>query len=93
MNKTENEKVLSEQIVALSKGVIATVKMMQKERERTDSIVKATWSTMSRREKPTFVKSLRNDGYSQKEIGNMVGLTQGAISQYEKKFDMANGNK
>ena len=93
MGKKANEKLLSEQIVALSEGVIATAKMMQNERERTNSIVKAAWSTMSRREKPTFVKSLRNDGYSQDEIGKMVGLSQGSISQYEKKFDMANRDK
>ena len=56
MGKKANEKLLSEQIVALSEGVSATAKMMQNERERTNSIVKAAWSTMSRRKKPTFVK-------------------------------------
>lgn len=90
MNKKTNDKVLTQQIVALSEGVITTAKMLQNERERTNNIVKATWATMSRREKPLFVKSLRNDGYSQQEIGNMVGLSQASISLYEKKFDMDN---
>lgn len=93
MNKKTNSKVLTQQIVALSEGVITTVKMLQNERERTNNIVKATWATMSRREKPLFVKSLRNDGYSQQEIGNMVGLSQASISSYEKKFDMDNEDK
>lgn len=90
MNKKTNDKVLTQQIVALSEGVFTTAKMLQNERERTNNIVKATWATMSRREKPLFVKSLRNDGYSQQEIGNMVGLSQASISLYEKKFDMDN---
>ena len=93
MSKKVNEKVLTEQITALSKSIIATVTAITTERDRTNSIVKANWATMSRRERPLFVKSLRNDGYSQEEIGKMVGLSQGSISLYEKKFDMTYENK
>lgn len=93
MARNQRTEDVTDQIIALSQGVAMTAQAIQNERQRTNSIAKASWETMSRREKPVFVKSLRNDGYTQQEIGEMVGLSQGAISQYEKKFDMASGKK
>jgi len=63
---------------------------MLKEKKRTDAITSATFETLSRRQRPVFVQELRNQGYSQEEVGGMVGRSQSAISKYEKSFKKHN---
>ena len=92
MNKKLNEKVLAEQIAFLRTLITGPSVLLQNEKNRTNSVTKAYWTAMSSWERPLFVKSLRNDGYSQEEIGKMVGLSQASISRYEK-FDKTNENK
>jgi predicted transcriptional regulator len=41
---------------------------------------------MSRRERPVFVASLRQQNFTQQEIANLVGKSQPSISQYEKQY-------
>ncbi|RKJ83433.1 hypothetical protein D6R50_24705 [Aeromonas veronii] len=81
------------QISALATGVTLTAQAIQQQKALSNATAKATWETLSRREKPVFVKSLRGDGYTQSEIGEMVGRSQSAISQYEKKYDSQNPKK
>lgn len=77
---------MCQQIQALSQGVALTAKIIQEERIRTNDFIKAQFETMSRRERPIFVNSLRQSGYTQQEIGDTVGLSQSSIHQYEKKY-------
>jgi len=63
---------------------------MQNEKKRTDAITSATFETLSRRQRPVFVQELRNQGYSQAEVGGMVNRSQSAISNYEKAFKKHN---
>jgi DNA-directed RNA polymerase specialized sigma subunit len=60
--------------------------MITEERQRTNDFIKAQFETMSRRERPIFVNSLRQSGYTQQEIADTVNLSQSAICQYEKKY-------
>ncbi len=84
---------IQEQIEALSKGVTVVAKAMIEQQKLAQATATATWETLNRRERPVFVKSLRESGYTQEEIGNLVGRSQSAISQYEKKFDLQNPKK
>ena len=85
------QQTLEEQIHMLGIGVQMTAQALHEQRERTNSVAKATWEPLNRRERPVFIKALRNDGYTQAEIGAIVGLSQPTISQYERTFDMAQG--
>lgn len=82
--KTDNSVHL--QLQALSQGISLTANAIVTERERTNDFIKAQFETMSRRERPIFVNSLRQSGYTQQEIGDTVGLSQSSIHQYEKKY-------
>ncbi|EGU4055052.1 helix-turn-helix domain-containing protein [Salmonella enterica] len=84
---------IEKEIESLAAGVSMTAKAIIHQKKLIDATAKATWETLSRRERPLFVKSLREDGYTQTEIGSMVGKSQSAISQYEKKFDLQNPKK
>lgn len=63
-----------------------TSEAMRKERERNDAIARANWETMSRRERPVFVASLRQQNFTQQEIADIVGKSQSSIHQYEKQY-------
>ncbi|HMU66274.1 MAG TPA: helix-turn-helix transcriptional regulator [Cellvibrionaceae bacterium] len=87
--------VMSEQISALVQGVTATSRavelvsqQMTNERKRTNDLMSATFESLSKRERPVFVKTLRKQGYTQEEVGEAIGRSQSAVHQYEKKYDM-----
>lgn len=94
MKQTKNDIQELENIAMTAKqayintGLLA--EQMLKEKKRTDNLTSATFETLSRRQRPVFVKELRKQGYSQEEIGNMVGRSQSTISKYEKSFDKQN---
>ena len=89
MKKNERSEI-DAQISTLAAGITLTAKAIEQQKALTQATAKATWETLSRRERPVFVQSLRDDGYTQSEIGNLVGRSQSAISQYEKKFELQN---
>jgi len=72
----------------ISTGLLA--EQMLKEKNRVDDITSATFETLSRRQRPVFIKELRKQGYSQEEIGKMVKRSQSTISKYENSFDKYN---
>ena len=92
MKRSERAKI-DAQISTLAEGVTLTAKAIKQQQALTNATIKATWETLSRRERPVFVKSLRDDGYTQSEIGNLVGRSQSAISQYEKMFELQHPKK
>jgi len=59
---------------------------MLKEQERANKITSATFEALPRRQRAVFVKELRKQGYTQEEIGTMVGRSQSSISKYEKMY-------
>lgn len=63
-------------------GVMMIAQQIKKEHERTNDITRATFETMSRRERPVFVKALRDKNYTQQEIGDMIGKSQSTVCQY-----------
>jgi len=83
---SRDRKDINEQVECLSSGIILLSKAIVQNQTESRSIAKATWETLSRREKPVFINSLRSDGYTQSEVGEIVGLSQSAIAQYEKKY-------
>jgi DNA-directed RNA polymerase specialized sigma subunit len=85
-NKNDGFNVISQQVQSLAQGVALTAKMITEERKRNNDFIKAQFETMSRRERPIFVHSLRQSGYTQQEIADTVDLSQSAICQYEKKY-------
>ena len=69
-------------------GILA--KQMLKEQKRVNDIASATFETLPRNKRAIFVKKLREEGYSQEEIGKMVNRSQSAISKYESSYDKYN---
>lgn len=59
---------------------------IQAERQRTNDHIKANWATMTRRERPVYVHSLRESGHTQQEIAETVGMSQPSIALYDKKY-------
>lgn len=59
---------------------------IQDERKRNNDHIKANWATMTRRERPLYVHSLRESGHTQQEIADTVGMSQPSIAQYDKKY-------
>jgi len=72
----------------INTGVLA--EQMLKEKKRTDDLTAATFETLSRRQRPVFVKELRKQGYSQEEVGKMVNRSQSSIHNYEKIYNKQN---
>ena len=69
-------------------GILA--QQMLKEQKRLNDIASATFETLPKNKRPIFVKKLREEGYSQEEIGKMVNRSQSAVSKYETSFDKHN---
>lgn len=59
---------------------------IQAERQRTNDHIRANWATMTRRERPVYVHSLRESGHTQQEIADTVGMSQPSIALYDKKY-------
>ena len=72
----------------INTGILA--EQMLKEKKRTDDLTSATFETLSRRQRPVFVKELRKQGYSQEEVGKMVNRSQSSIHNYEKIYNKQN---
>lgn len=87
---TRNKDEIQSQIEAMAAGQTVMAKAIIEQQKIVKATTKATWETLSRRERPLYVQSMRNDGYTQGEIGEMVGRSQSAISQYEKKYKLQN---
>lgn len=86
----EQMQTLTQNIQATSQGVAIVAEQMVKERQRTNDLMSATFEALSKRERPVFVKTLRDQGYSQQEVGDAISRSQSAVCQYEKKYDMQN---
>ena len=76
------------ELASLNTGILA--KQMLKEQKRLKDITSATFETLPRNKRAIFVKKLREEGYSQEEVGKMVNRSQSAISKYESSYDKYN---
>lgn len=78
---------IAENLLKMQNSLAEVVaEQIQAERKRTDDHIKANWATMSRRDRPVYVHSLRQSGYTQQEIADTVGMSQPTIAQYDKKY-------
>ncbi len=97
MAQKSDVEVLAEQVSAIATGVTATsaavvqvANQIRAERARSNAISAATFEALSRRERPVFVAKLREQGFTQAEVGEAIGRSQSAVHQYEKKFNQQN---
>lgn len=86
MSKPKSNSALDDVAKMVLNVASVTAEAMRKERERNDAIARANWDTMSRRERPVFVHSLRQQDFTQQEIANLVGKSQSSIHLYEKQY-------
>jgi DNA-directed RNA polymerase specialized sigma subunit len=78
---------ISENLLKMQNSFAEVVaEQIQAERKRNDDHIKANWATMSRRDRPVYVHSLRESGHTQQEIADTVGMSQPSIAQYDKKY-------